>query len=81
MGLMGLILKGYVQIYLAARGFFIVVFEKFMIKIRFFVTFGNWEDKFTLMMKPWHSTFNLAYEVFDMVPIWVRLPNFPLHFW
>lgn len=34
-----------------------------------------------ILLKPWYSTFDLATKSFDKIPIWVRLPNFPLHYW
>lgn len=43
--------------------------------------FWSWEEKFSLSLKPWHQAFNPATETFDKVPMWVRLPNLPLHFW
>lgn len=65
-----------------AKGFFIVVFEKKQDRNKIMSDY-HWDcdDKHTLMLKPWHPTFNLAIEVFERVPIWVRLPNLPLQFW
>lgn len=34
-----------------------------------------------LMAKPWHKDFNPSSETFNKMPIWVRLPNLPLHLW
>ena len=33
------------------------------------------------MAKPWHMDFDLLIESFNKVPIWVRLPNLPMHLW
>ena len=33
------------------------------------------------MLKPWHPNFHSDLEGFEMIPIWVRLPYFPLHLW
>ncbi|GLJ50145.1 hypothetical protein SUGI_1066990 [Cryptomeria japonica] len=41
----------------------------------------RWEDKYMLLLKPWYQAFNLVTESFDMIPIWLRLPNLPLQFW
>jgi hypothetical protein len=32
-------------------------------------------------MKPWTPSFNPASDILSSAPVWVRLPNLPLHFW
>jgi hypothetical protein len=32
-------------------------------------------------MKPWTPSFNPATDILSSAPVWVRLPNLPLHFW
>lgn len=33
------------------------------------------------MVKPWHAAFKPSTETFNILPIWVHLPNLPLRFW
>ena len=33
------------------------------------------------MAKPWHKDFNPFTESFNKIPIWVCLPNLPIHLW
>ncbi|GLJ53163.1 hypothetical protein SUGI_1133010 [Cryptomeria japonica] len=76
------LIDGCVQIYPAAKGFFTVIFEKSQDRNKvLYDQFWSWEDKFPLMLKPWHPAFCPTTEVFDKIPIWVRLPNLPLHLW
>ncbi|GLJ50850.1 hypothetical protein SUGI_1083210 [Cryptomeria japonica] len=70
------------EIYPHARGFFIVVFQS--VADRNKVLGGGqwrWEDKHTLMLKPWHSAFNPDSKSFDQTPLWIRLPNLPMQYW
>jgi hypothetical protein len=32
-------------------------------------------------MKPWTPSFDPLKDTLSSTPLWVRLPNFPLHFW
>jgi hypothetical protein len=32
-------------------------------------------------MKPWNPFFDPLKDALSSTPLWVRLPNFPLHFW
>ena len=34
-----------------------------------------------VLLKPWHPLFDASRERVDKIPIWVRLPALPLHFW
>lgn len=65
-----------------AKGFFIANFE--IGKERDIILcdhYFSWEDKFMLMIKPWHEDFNPSSESFNKILIWVWLPNLPLHLW
>lgn len=64
------LLEGVVQIYPMARGFFIMVFEKAQDRKKILCDYHwEWEEKFPLMLKPWHLAFNPATEVFEKVRI------------
>ncbi|GLJ28581.1 hypothetical protein SUGI_0563070 [Cryptomeria japonica] len=64
------------------KGFFIAKFENVEDRRTILCdNFFSWEDKFVLMIKLWHVDFNLSLETFNKIPIWMRLPNLPLHFW
>ena len=78
----GPLITGNVQIYPAAKGFFIVVFGNIEDKKMVLCDhFWCWEDQNVLMLKPWHPKFCPDSESFEKIPIWVRLPYFPLHLW
>ena len=69
------------QIFLVARGFFIVQFDS-TDEINAILHRGfSWGEKFPLMAKPWYKDFDPSTESFNKVPLWVRLPNLPLHLW
>ena len=34
-----------------------------------------------MLLKPWSLLFDASKERVDVVPVWVRLPALPLHFW
>ena len=34
-----------------------------------------------VLLKPWHPLFDASKERVDVIPIWVRMPALPLHFW
>jgi len=34
-----------------------------------------------MLLKPWHPLFDASRERVDKIPVWVRLPGLPLHFW
>lgn len=34
-----------------------------------------------MLLKPWHPLFDASRERVDVIPIWVRMPTLPLHFW
>ena len=42
----------------------------------------NWHVNHSpVLLKPWHPLFDASRERVDRIPIWVRLPGLPLHFW
>ncbi|XP_057866205.1 uncharacterized protein LOC131073721 [Cryptomeria japonica] len=76
------ILIGRVQIYPPTKGFLIIIFKNSLnINKVLCEHFWCWEDKFSLMLKPWHPDFNPSTKAFEKMPLWVRLPNLPLHLW
>ena len=38
-------------------------------------------DHSHVLLKPWHPLFDASKERVDIIPIWVRMPALPLHFW
>ncbi|GLJ31024.1 hypothetical protein SUGI_0620490 [Cryptomeria japonica] len=70
-----------VQIFPLAKGFFIAKFDKVMDRKIILCDHFFWENRFPLMIKPWHEDINPSSESFCKMPIWVRLPNLPLHLW
>ena len=34
-----------------------------------------------MLLKPWHPLFDASRERVNSVPLWVRLPGLPLHYW
>ena len=38
-------------------------------------------DHSPVLLKPWNPLFDASKERVDVIPIWVRLPALPLHFW
>ena len=34
-----------------------------------------------MLLKPWHPLFDASRERVDSIPLWVRLPGLPLHYW
>ena len=75
------IISDEMQIYPMARGFFIVKFANADDRNAILGRGFSWEERFPLMAKPWFPDFNLTTETFNKFPLWVRLPNLPLHFW
>ena len=64
-----------------ARGFFIVKFANVDDRNAILGRDFSWEERFPLMAKPWFLDFNLTTKTFNKIPLWLRLPNLPLHFW
>jgi len=72
---------GYVpEVVTLTRGWFAF---KFLIEDHLrWVLNKNWSlDHTPLLLKPWSPLFDASRERVDMIPIWVRLPALPLHFW
>lgn len=61
-----------VHIYPMAKRFFVAKFDNAQDRnVILCDNFFSWEDKFLLMVKPWHSDFNPISETFKKFPIWV----------
>jgi hypothetical protein len=76
------ILTDDVHIFPVAKGFFVVKFEnsedrRSILRNNSF----SWDGRFPLLAKPWHKDFDPLLESFNKIPVWVRLPNLPLHLW
>lgn len=64
-----------------ARGFFVVIFAFEEDKEEIFSS-GPWfQERSGLSMQPWTPSFDASTVVISSAPVWVRLPNLPLHFW
>ena len=71
-----------IQIYLFAKGFFIVKFENAEDRKTILCDYSfSWEERFPLMIKLWHKDLDPLTKYFNKIPVWVRLPNLPLHLW
>ena len=70
-----------VQIFPMVNGFFIVKIASMEDRNAIIRHGFSWEERFPLMAKPWYSNFDLSIESFNKIPLWVRLPNLPLHLW
>ena len=75
------IVSNIVQIFPVAKGFFIVNFASTNDRNAILRHGFSWEERFPLMAKPWYKDFDMTSESFNKIPLWVRLPNLPLHFW
>ena len=64
-----------------AKGFFIVKFASMEDQNAILRHGFSWEERFPLMAKPWYVDFDPSIESFNKIPLWVRLPNLPLHLW
>ena len=74
-------LKGEAYIYPHARGFFVVVYDE-TVDRDYILKFGHWFWGISnLCMQPWTPSFDPATASLSSFPVWVRLPNFPLHLW
>lgn len=62
-----------------AIGFFIVKFDVVEDRRAILCSRFNWEDRYPLLAKPWHEGFDPTSKSFSHMPLWVRLPNLPLH--
>ncbi|GLJ41482.1 hypothetical protein SUGI_0858510 [Cryptomeria japonica] len=75
------LLAGELFICPCAKGFFLVVCSSREDR-GLLLQKGPWSwDKAYLCLKPWYSDFDPLTESFSKIPVWVRLPNLPLHFW
>jgi len=70
-----------INIYPYARGFFIVDFENLESR-QCILDPGPWFwEKSVLFMRPWNPSFDPSTTIITSAPVWVRLPNLPLHLW
>lgn len=76
---MAFAMEGNLEIYLSARGFFIVVFDCKRDENTILDYVWMWEENM-LQLKSWHPNFDPSTESFSVLSIWVRLPNLPLHY-
>lgn len=70
-----------IHIFPCAKGFFIVKFESTSDRKIILHNSFSLQGRYTLMAKPWHMDFDPLSESFNKVPIWVWLPNIPIHLW
>ena len=69
------------SIYPCARGFFVIDFDNQEDKSTI-VEVGPWFwGSSGLFMQPWNPNFNPSTTFISTAPVWVRLPNLPLHLW
>jgi hypothetical protein len=74
-------LKGDVFIHPCARGFFIAEFDLKEDRDLIF-SYGPWFwGSSGLCLKPWTPSFDPSKDSLSSAPVWVQLPNFPLHLW
>lgn len=75
------LLKGEAIICPCARGFFIVDFKDNSNRDHISES-GLWFwGSSSLFMQPWSPSFDPATASISLSPVWVRLPNLPLHLW
>jgi len=75
------VISNAINIYPCVRGFFIVDFENFESR-QCILDSGLWFwENSGLFMKPWNPSFDPSTTVITSTPVWVRLPNLPLHLW
>ena len=75
------IVSNKISIYPSARGFFTVDFVTAEDRTTIQAS-GPWFwGKSGLFMKPWNPSFDPTSEQISSAPVWVRLPNLPLHLW
>lgn len=69
------------NIYLLARSLFVVVYYNTEDKQNIYES-GPWFwGNVGLFMQPFPATFDPITVSISMAPVWVRLPNLPLHLW
>lgn len=71
-----------IHIFLVAKRFFVAKFDSANDRKSILCHNGfSWQGKFPLMAKLWHMDFDPLTKTFNKYPIWVQLPNLPLHIW
>ena len=64
-----------------ARGFFIMKSATTKVRNVIMCHGFSWGAKFPLMAKLWYKKFDPSTKSFNKIPLWVKLPNLPLHLW
>ena len=67
-------LEGDMEILLAAKNYFMVIFSNMIDKNKVFEGGPYFFNQVGLFIKPWHIGFNSAEEILSRVPVWVQLP-------
>ncbi|XP_059076672.1 uncharacterized protein LOC131875950 [Cryptomeria japonica] len=73
--------EGEMEIRLLANNYFMVSFDCMADRNRIFEGGPYFYNQVGLFMKPWHAGFNPTEELPSRVPVWVRLPWFPIECW
>lgn len=69
-----------IELFPCAKGFFIASFTSFLNRDSVLGKLWAWGDH-SLSVKPWTTSFNPLTKPLNVHPVWVHLPNLPLHFW
>lgn len=70
--------EGEMEVTLLANNFFMVTFLCMADRNRVFEGGPYFYNQVGLFVKPWHTGFNPSEELPNRVPVWVRLPRFPI---
>ena len=70
--------EGEMEITFLANNFFMVTFNCMADHNRVFKGGPYFYNQVGLFVKPWHAGFNPSEELPNQVPVWVRLPRFPI---
>ncbi|XP_059066214.1 uncharacterized protein LOC131857556 [Cryptomeria japonica] len=70
--------EGEMEVTLLANNFFMVTFLCMANRNRVFEGGPYFYNQVGLFVKPWHAGFNPSEELPNRVPVWVRLPRFPI---
>jgi hypothetical protein len=70
--------EGEMEVTLLANNFFMVTFNCMADRNRVFEGGPYFYNQVGLFVKPWHAGFNPSEELPNRVPVWVRLPRFPI---
>ncbi|XP_057817558.2 uncharacterized protein LOC131030678 [Cryptomeria japonica] len=70
--------EGEMEVTLLVNNFFMVTFLCMADRNRVFESGPYFYNQVGLFVKPWHAGFNPSEELPNRVPVWVRLPKFPI---